>query len=99
MTPRSAQPGEHEAALRLLFRHLGAAELDYRVRRALEMISSGALDIGGLLVLPDLRGVMLCQTVAGRGGLVWPPVVTSPDPAGEDALVGASLAWLRDRGS
>ena len=102
MTPRSALPGEHAAALRLLFRHLDAAELDYRVAHALEMIPTGDLDIGGLLVLPGPtgpRGVTLCQAVSGGGGLVWPPVVAPADPTGEDALVAAALAWLRGRGS
>ena len=56
MTPRSALPGEHAPALRLLFRHLDAAELDYRVARALDMIPVGDLDIGGLLVLPGATG-------------------------------------------
>lgn len=102
MTPRSALPDEYAPALRLLFRHLDAAELDYRIARALDMIPTGDLDIGGLLVLPGPtgpRGVTLCQTVVGGSGLVWPPVVAPPDPASEDALVAAALAWLRARGS
>ena len=101
MTPRSVLPDEYEPALRLLFRHLAAAELDYRVDRALAMIPSG-LDVGGLFVLPGADGplgVMLCQSVAGGGGLVWPPVVAVPDPAREDALVARACDWLRRQGS
>ena len=102
MAPRPARPDEYAAALRLLFRHLDAAELESRVRRAVGMIPGGDLDVGGLFVLPGPtgpHGVILSQTVAGAGGLIWPPVVASFDPAGEDALIDAACGWLRQRGS
>ena len=99
MTPRSAHPGEYADAFRLLFRHLDPAEREDRVTRAVDLIAGGGLDAGGLLVLPGPRGAMLCQTVAGAGGLVWPPAVVADDPDGEAALVAAAVAWLRGRGA
>ena len=99
MTPRSAHPDEYADAFRLLFRHLDPAELDDRVTRAIDLIAGGGLDAGGLLVLPGLRGAMLCQTVHGAGGLVWPPAVVADDPAGEAALVAAAVDWLRGHGA
>ena len=69
------------------------------MRRAIDLIAGGGLDAGGLVVLPGPSGAMLCQSVPGAGGLVWPPAVVADDPAGEAALVAAALAWLRGHGA
>jgi ribosomal protein S18 acetylase RimI-like enzyme len=101
---RPARLEEREAALRLIFQPILAAERETRVANALHLLEAGQLHAEGLLVAADsdgIRGAMVCLPVAGASGLVWPPQVV-PGPHGdqiEDALVRSSAAWLRERGA
>src|SRR5947209_4426696 len=73
-----ARANELAPALRLIFRNSPAEERDARVANALEMIRQGSLDAAGVLVargLSGLRGAMVCSSIPGAAGLVWPPQV------------------------
>ena len=106
-SPRAATPDELPSAFGLLFSPLPPEEREYRSRRALELAAAGDVDLGGVFVLPEgggagLAGAVLCQPLAGAGGLVWPPVVypsrcDAREPL-EDALMQHACTWLRGRG-
>jgi ribosomal protein S18 acetylase RimI-like enzyme len=102
-TPQPACAEELAPAFRLVFRHLSAAERDARAAAALDLVARGELDPQGIFVLrgaAGLAGALVCASVPGAGGLLWPPAVADPaDAAGEDLLVRHACAWLRNRGA
>ena len=103
MTPRPAYAWERPAALTLFFQHQGEAERGYRVSHALDMLARGDLAPRGLIVLPgtsSLAGVIICQSVPGGGGLIWPPALVSNPPSTEheDALIAAACGSYDPRG-
>jgi ribosomal protein S18 acetylase RimI-like enzyme len=104
-TVEMARPDELATALRLVFRSLDNADRERRVTNALKMIAAGEFDAAGVLVHRDRRhqvdGAMVCQPLAGGGGLVWPPFVNSTRATieAEDQLVRLATTWLRQRGA
>jgi ribosomal protein S18 acetylase RimI-like enzyme len=99
-----ARPDEWTEAFGLVFQHLPPEARDRRVANALPLIHGGQLDPAGVLVARDaggLVGALVCQPVAGAGGLVWPPQVragAAREPV-EDALLREGSAWLRRHGT
>lgn len=103
LTIEPARPEQHAAAFRLAFQHLGKADQETRVSLALEMIQKGELDAAGLWIAREdqaLLGALLCQSMPGAAGLVWPPQVVDPGRRLiEDLLVQHACAWLRRQGA
>jgi ribosomal protein S18 acetylase RimI-like enzyme len=99
-----ARPDELAGALHAIFRHVPEEDRDQRVAHVLDLISLGEVDPAGVLVArgrQGLCGAMICQPLAGAGGLVWPPQ-SLPGKDGreiEDRLVHSAAAWLRSRGA
>jgi mycothiol synthase len=103
-TPEAARTPEWTAAFRLIFQHLQPPERDEREATALFLVQRGELDPAGLFILrgpSGPAGAIVCQSVPGATGLLWPPGVLADDRrAGrEDALVRHGLAWLGQRGA
>jgi ribosomal protein S18 acetylase RimI-like enzyme len=100
---RPASPDELGPALELLFQRFAPEGCAGRVRHALALIEAGEIEREGVLVARDygrLRGTMVCVSLPGAGGLVWPPQAVGDDHAGvEDELARGGLAWLRARGA
>jgi ribosomal protein S18 acetylase RimI-like enzyme len=101
---RPAGPDEWPEALRLLFQHLPPGDRDSRVAEALRLLRGAEFDPAGLLLARrgrDLAGAVICATMAGAGGMVWPPqAVLGPDASEvEDELLRAATAWLRGQGT
>src|SRR5215472_4199413 len=99
----TARPEHREAALRLLFAHLDSKERDRRVANALHLMELGKLDAEGLFIAQEndvLCGSMICLSVPGASGLVWPPQTKSVVNASriEDQLVQHTCTWLKSRG-
>src|SRR5262249_23825194 len=100
----TACPEHREAALRLLFQHLESKERDRRVANALHLMELGKLDAEGLFIAQEndvLCGSMICLSVPGASGLVWPPQTQSVvnAPRIQDQLVQHTCAWLKSRGA
>jgi ribosomal protein S18 acetylase RimI-like enzyme len=103
-TPEPAHTPERAAAIRLIFQHLPVPERNQREAAALYLLQTGELDPGGLFVLRGpggLTGAVVCVSVPGAGGLLWPPGVVSDcrREEQEDVLVRHALAWVRQRGA
>jgi mycothiol synthase len=103
-TPEAARTPEWAAAFRLIFQHLQPPERDQREAAALFLLERGELDPAGLFVLrgpAGPAGAIVCQSVPGASGLLWPPGVRAGDQSTryEDALMHHGLAWLRQRGA
>jgi mycothiol synthase len=100
--PQTARTEDWAAALRLIFRHLPAAEREQRCANALHLLQRGELNAEGLFVLRGaigLRGALVCLPVPGRSALVWPPGAEDDRrEETEDALLRHAAAWLRRRG-
>jgi ribosomal protein S18 acetylase RimI-like enzyme len=99
-----ARSPELVPAFRLIFRHLSAKDLETRVANVLRLIHQKELDPSGLLVArgPDgLLGAVICQTVPGASGLIWPPQAVGTTQAAEieDLLIQHAGAWLRQCGA
>lgn len=101
-----ARPEEWAVALRLAFADSPAEQQARRVSKALELLQKGELDPGGLLVArgdaaDDLRGALLCCSLAGACGLLWPPhaLAGAEARAIQDALVREGTGWLQRRGA
>jgi ribosomal protein S18 acetylase RimI-like enzyme len=107
--PRSTTTGtprldERAAAFRFVFQHAPNSERELRVAAAMHLVDRGDLDPAGILVARSdgqVVGAMLCQTIPGASGLVWPPqTVRSPcQREWEDRLVEHAVAWLQQRGA
>jgi ribosomal protein S18 acetylase RimI-like enzyme len=100
----TARAEELGAAFALTFQHLGEAERDARVARALTLVEAGEIDVGSVLVArtqAGVRGAFVTIPLPGASGLVWPPGVEpgSDRLAMEDALVQRGCAALRRRGA
>lgn len=98
-----ASQTELPAALALIFHHLDADDRKARSAHLLELIEQKAIDPCGIWVArkgAELSGAMICQPLAGAGGLVWPPQGCRgrDGRAIEDQLVQATSQWLRSRG-
>jgi ribosomal protein S18 acetylase RimI-like enzyme len=99
-----AREEERAAALRLIFRHLDAAEQETRLSNALEMIRRNELNPAGVLVARDetsqLRGALLCQPMAGASGILWPPqTIPKNQRHTEDQLIQSADRWLAREGA
>lgn len=99
-----ARTEELTAAFQLIFRHLGSAEQETRVRNALELVRLGEVLREGILVArgdEGLVGVVVCLPVPGASGLVWPPQVVEHGERVEveDQLIRRATFWLRQRGA
>jgi ribosomal protein S18 acetylase RimI-like enzyme len=103
MRPDHALPHEIEPAFNLLLGHMRKHEREYRVARAVEFIRTGRMDSRGVFVLRDaagLAGVIVCEPVAGAGGILWPPVIVEEgQPQLEDILVSRACDWLQQQGA
>lgn len=102
--PRPALPREWIDALSLLCASMPSDERLGRVRLFLRHLRQGTLDPAGLFVLPGAnaspRGVLLCEGVAGGGGLMALPAFTAAvGPADADRLVRHGRAWLESQGA
>jgi ribosomal protein S18 acetylase RimI-like enzyme len=91
-------------AFRFVFGHLPEHERDRCITNGLRLVAEGEVDRAGILVARGPNGVqggMVCQTVPGASGLVWPPQSRADVPATEvqDALMGHAVAWLRQGGA
>jgi ribosomal protein S18 acetylase RimI-like enzyme len=103
-TPEPARRPEWTAVFRLVFGHLDPVDRNQREATALYLLQTGELDPEGLFVLrgPEgLNGAVVCLSVPGASGLLWPPGVVADGcrPEREDVLVRHGLAWLRQRGA
>jgi ribosomal protein S18 acetylase RimI-like enzyme len=99
-----ARSPEIVPALRLIFRHLPAADQEVRVANGLRLMHQKELDPGGLLVARGphgLLGAIICQPVPGASGLVWPPQAVADDRTAdvEDLLLHHAGNWLRQGGA
>jgi ribosomal protein S18 acetylase RimI-like enzyme len=99
-----ALPEEVVEALRLVFQHLPEPDRVARVGNTLTLICQNELDPRGVLVArrrSQLLGAVVCQPLAGAGGLVWPPQVRTgaADPDLAVSLVQSACAWLREQGA
>jgi mycothiol synthase len=105
LTIEPAHPEEWIEALRLAFQHLPAAYQHARTTTAVELVRNKEIDPAGILVARAggrLIGSMICMTIPGASGLLWPPQVerTAPEPSGiEDRLIEHAVTWLRRRGA
>lgn len=105
LTIAPVTPEQHAAAFRLAFQHLPTKEREGRVANALGLIDRGELDPAGIFVASvssDLVGSMICMTVPGASGLVWPPQALAKHAERteiEDQLIQVVSAWLRQRGT
>jgi ribosomal protein S18 acetylase RimI-like enzyme len=102
-TPEPALASEWAPALRLVFQHLSPPERRQRELAALHLLRQGELDPQGLFVVRGPRGLdgaLVCLSLPGAGGLIWPPGVAAhpQQTALEDCLLRNALAWLRGRG-
>lgn len=92
----AADPADRPAACRALFaRH---PDRDRRAARALDLLSSGEFDPGGLLVARSagrVVGAALTQLHPGSAAVAWPPEA-EPGP-GRDAAVAALARGVADR--
>src|SRR5436190_7065333 len=100
----TARPDEWEAALRLIFQHLGANEREIRAANALTLLRDGELDPDAVAVARQgghIQAAMICLLVPGASALVWPPQARGqPDQQMiEDRLIGHVSHWLRERGA
>lgn len=100
----SARVEERAAALRLILQHLPADEREARLATALRLAERGELDPGGIQVIRKngkVAGAILCQSIAGAGGLLWPPQMmpSTRQNEGEDQLVRHATIWLQQRGA
>jgi ribosomal protein S18 acetylase RimI-like enzyme len=98
-----ARPNERAAAFRLVFRSLPDEERNLRILNAMQLVETGQLDPAGVLVArrrEELLGALVCMTIPGGSGLVWPPqAVDGPDRTKiEDSLLQHASAWLRKQG-
>ncbi len=98
-----AEPAEYPAVLQILFQRAADEVRGNTIDQAVHMLSRGVLDPRGLLVARRAGrpvGAMLSTAAPGSVGLVWPPQVREVDGRApiEDALVGASLAWMTQSG-
>ncbi|HEX4590332.1 MAG TPA: GNAT family N-acetyltransferase [Gemmataceae bacterium] len=102
VTITAAAPGERTAALRLAFQHLDPETRLARVAGGLELVDTGEMDPGGILVArwgDRLVGAMISAPVPGAGAAVWPPQLEAGTlPGVADELVRHSAEWLRKRG-
>jgi ribosomal protein S18 acetylase RimI-like enzyme len=99
-----ARPEEMATAFQLIFQESSTDHLELRVANALELIEKGELNAEGVLVArhhQQVLGAMVCMTIPGSSGLVWPPQARSgaTQMAVEDALVRRASHWLRQRGA
>lgn len=95
-------PEQRPAAFDLALGHLPDGVRATRVLNALALLKEGAIQPEGILVANNaagLQGVIICVLLPGACGLCWLPKTARPDPALEDRLVQAALAWLRSRGA
>jgi ribosomal protein S18 acetylase RimI-like enzyme len=102
VAPASAD--ELGRAFGLLFHQLPEPYRQERVANALHLVETGELDPAGVLTAHAggvLVGALVCVSLPGAGGLVWPPQVTAGGgrAAVEDRLLEHGLAWLRRRGA
>jgi mycothiol synthase len=101
----TAQATELPAAFRLIFQIVSDDdERDRRVANALRLVERGELDRKGVFVAREafgLAGALVCVTVPGASGLVWPPqVMPGLDPVPvEDRLLTHATAWLKKAGA
>src|SRR5438128_29585 len=98
-----ARPDEWEAAFQLIFQQSADEEREGRVQNALRLLRQGELNPGGILVVrrkAALLGALVCLSVPGASGLVWPPqtINDSRQTMIEDRLLGAARVWLQQRG-
>lgn len=99
-----ARVEERAAALRLILQHLPTNEREARLAAALQLAERGELDPTGILVIrhqEKVAGAILCQSIAGAGGLLWPPQLmpSSWQSEGEDQLIRHAAHWLQQRGA
>jgi GNAT superfamily N-acetyltransferase len=97
-----AEQAEYAAVLPILFQRAASDVRGDTIQQAVHLLSRGVLDPAGLLAARragQVVGVMLSAATPGAVGLVWPPQVAecSDREAVEDALIVASLTWLRQR--
>src|SRR5579884_263078 len=104
VTIAAAEASELAPALRLVFQYLEAPLHQGRVANALELIRRGEFAAEGVRVArrgEALVGAMIGLPVPGAAALIWPPQAANPDEqiALEDALLDATIAWLRQGGT
>ena len=99
-----ARPGEREAALQMVFAHLGCEESARRVSNALQLVTAGHLDPEGIHIARqdgELTGAIVGLSLVGGGGLLWLPGVRQgpQQTICEDVLVQSICTWLQTRGA
>jgi mycothiol synthase len=99
------RPDELLHALELAFQCLPEAERERRKKNLTALLAGGTCTGVGVFALHDARGeiagIVLCELLPGRTGLLWPPQVTglpSPEPH-EDLLARLGVDWLTNQGA
>lgn len=101
-TPQPAHVEDWGPAVRLIFQHLSPIERAGREAAALHHLGTGALDPQGLFVVREpgaVVGAVVCQSVPGATGLVWPPGVAPSHTDAADLLALHAVDWLRAGGA
>ncbi len=101
---RAAESHELPHALELLFQHLPAAERRRRTTSLLQLLGNTPHPQVAVFILPTpagVEGAIVCESLPGRTGLIWPPQVArlKEQQSTEDRLTQRGIDWLIRQGA